>query len=160
MCISISYAAWRCQYAAMRRAFLVALLAGAVTAGCGSADPPQRTTAADARHAGPALLRAPRRAGEIVIRGDATPKTTGPYVLTGTYRARFEQYAPEDARLDFSGETAFVADLERTEGVPAVRLFRAAARSGARTLRLHGRYYVDASFGDYPFVIRLTPERG
>jgi hypothetical protein len=145
----------------MRHASLaVALLAGALTTGCGSADPPRRTTATDGHQAGPALLRAPRRAGELVIRGDATPKTAGPYVLTGTYRARFEQYAPEDARLDFSGETAFVADLERTEGVPAVRLFRAAARSGARTLRLHGRYYVDASFGDYPFVIRLTPERG
>jgi hypothetical protein len=41
-----------------------------------------------------------------------------------------------------------------------VRLFRAAARSGSRTVRLHGTYYVDASFGDYPFAIRLSPEQG
>jgi hypothetical protein len=136
------------------------LLTGAITAGCGSADAPRRTTTTDGRHAGPALLQAPLRAGEIVIRGDATPKTAGPYVFAGTYRARFQQYAPENPRLDFSAETTFVADLERTQGVPAVRLFRAAARSGTRTVRLHGRYYLDASFGDYPFVIRLTPERG
>jgi hypothetical protein len=144
----------------MRRALLLAVVAGTVTAGCGSADPAGRATATGGRHPGPALLEAPRRPGEIVIRGDATPKTAGPYRFAGTYRARFEQYAPENPRLDFSGETAFVADLERTEGVPAVRLFRAAARSGERTVRLHGRYYVDASFGDYPFASRLSPERG
>jgi hypothetical protein len=144
----------------MRRGLLVTLLSGAVLAGCGSQGATPDPTATGGRDAGPALLRAPRQAGEIVIRGDATPKTAGPYVFAGTYRARFEQYAPEDPRLDFSSEIAFVADLERTEGVPAVRLFRAAARSGARTLRLHGRYYVEASFGDYPFAIRLTPERG
>jgi hypothetical protein len=144
----------------MHRALVVAVLTGTVTAGCGSADPARPTTATDGRHAGPALLRAPLRPGEIVIRGDATPKTAGPYRFAGTYRARFEQYAPENPRLEFSGETAFVADLERTEGVPAVRLFRAAARSGERTVRLHGRYYVDASFGDYPFAIRLSPKPG
>jgi hypothetical protein len=143
----------------MRRALLV-LLTGAVTAGCGSQGARPDPTTAGGRRAGPALLQASRRPGEIVIRGDATPKTAGPYRLAGTYRARFEQYAPEDPRLDFSGETAFVADLERTEGVPAVRLFRAAARSGSRTVRLHGTYYVDASFGDYPFAIRLSPEHG
>jgi hypothetical protein len=146
---------------AMRRALLVALLIGAITAGCGSSGaPPRPTTSTDGRQAGPALLQAPLRAGEIVIRGDATPKTAGPYRFAGTYRARFEQYAPEDPRLDFSGETAFVADLERTQGVPAVRLFRAAASSGTRTVRLHGSYFVNASFGDYPFAIRLSPVRG
>jgi hypothetical protein len=144
----------------MRRALLVCLLAGTITAGCGSADPPGRSVTTDGRQAGPALLKAPRRPGEIVVRGDATPKTAGPFRFAGTYRARFEQYAPEDPRLDFSGETAFVADLERTEGVPAVRLFRTAGRSGSRTVRLHGTYYVDASFGDYPFAIRLSPEHG
>lgn len=144
----------------MGRALLVTLLTGAVTAGCGSQGARPDPTATGARHAGPALLQAPLRAGEIVIRGDTTPKTAGPYVFAGTYRVRFEQYAPENPRVDFSGETAFVADLERTEGVPAVRLFRAAARSGERTVHLHGRYYVDASFGDYPFAIRLSPGHG
>jgi hypothetical protein len=144
----------------MRGVLLVPLLAGAIAAGCGSQGTRADPTTTDGRQAGPALLQAPRRPGEIVIRGDATPKTAGPYRFAGTYRARFEQYAPEDPRLDFSGETAFVADLERTQGVPAVRLFRAAARSRSRTVRLHGTYYVDASFGDYPFAIRLSPEQG
>ena len=38
-----------------------------------------------------------------------------------------------------------------------MRLFRAAARTGRRTVTLHGRFYLDVSFGDFPYAIRLTP---
>jgi hypothetical protein len=145
----------------MRRGPVLAVLVGPLLCGCGSSGaPPSRPTASRGATSGPALLRAPLRAGEVVVRGELTPKSAGPYRFAGSYRVRFEQYAPEDPRLDFSGQTPFVADLEHTQGVPALRLFRAPASSGTRTVRLHGRYYVDASFGDYPFVIRFTPQQG
>jgi hypothetical protein len=38
-----------------------------------------------------------------------------------------------------------------------VRLFRAAARTGRREVTLRGRYFIDVSFGDFPYAIRLTP---
>jgi hypothetical protein len=38
-----------------------------------------------------------------------------------------------------------------------VKLFEAAARTSRRTLTLHGRLYVDVSFGDFPYAIRFTP---
>ncbi len=27
----------------------------------------------------------------------------------------------------------------------------------ARTLALHGKFFVDVSFGDFPYAIRITP---
>ena len=42
-------------------------------------------------------------------------------------------------------------------GPGSVRLFHAARRTGRRTLALHGRLYVDVSFGDFPYAIRFTP---
>ena len=141
----------------MRRVAIVLLLAAPVVSGCGSASPGaggSATTAASAP--APALARAPRRPGEILIRAEATPKTAGPFTFAGTYRVRFVQYAPEDPRLDFAGETPFVAALTRADGSTVRRLFRAAAASGSRTVRLSGRYLVDASFGDYPFALRFT----
>jgi hypothetical protein len=74
--------------------------------------------------------------------------------------ARFQQFAPEDPNVDFTGQTAFVATLDKRaqeEGAGTVKLFHAAARTGRTTLTLHGRYYVDASFGDFPYAIRFTP---
>lgn len=140
----------------MRPALL--LLVAALLVGCGetldrASPPPSPATAR------PALLRAPARPGEIIVRGEATPATHGPYRLHGRYLVRFEQYAPEDRALDFGGQTSFVAALQRRAGdaTGAVRLFRAARRTGRRVIRLDGRYFVDASFGDFPFVIRITP---
>ena len=73
---------------------------------------------------------------------------------------RFEQIAPEDPGLDFTTQTAFVAALDHRaeqDGPGSVRLFRAAARTGRRTVTASGRFFVDVSFGDYPYAIRLTP---
>ena len=148
----------------MRCVAIVLLLAAAGVSGCGSSSSSPSgagggaTTATSAP--APALARAPRRPGEILIRAEATPKTAGPFTFAGTYRVRFVQYAPEDPRLDFAGETPFVAALTRADGSTVRRLFRAAAASGSRTVRLSGRYLVDASFGDYPFALRFTPVAG
>jgi hypothetical protein len=109
-----------------------------------------------------ALLRAPKRPGEIIVRGDLSPGSHGPFTFDGRYLVRFEQFAPEDPHVDFSGQTAFVASLDRrpeTAAVGRIRLFKAARRTSRRTLTIHGRLYVDVSFGDFPYAIRFTPQR-
>lgn len=142
---------------------LVVLLALAAAAGCGD-DRSGRATGPSATSAGaiaPALVRRTTEPGEIVMRGQASPATHGPYVFDGRYVVRFEQYAPENPVLDFASETAFTATLTTREGDPrgAIDLVQAAARGSRRDLTIRGRYYVDISFGDYPYVMRFTPRR-
>jgi hypothetical protein len=140
---------------------LAILTAGVLAvAGCGDAEAPRPTganapAARDAR-AQLALAARPAGSGEVFARGSASPAEHGPYALRGRYVARFEQTAPEDPALDFAGETAFVAELQR--GQQRVRLFRRAARSGRAVVDVpSGRWRVVVEFGDYPYVIRLTP---
>jgi uncharacterized lipoprotein NlpE involved in copper resistance len=138
-------------------AALVAALVLLVGCGSQAATP---TKPPDPAKAKVALLQAPRRAGEIIVRGDLSPASHGPYAFDGRYVVRFEQFAPEDPRVDFTTQTAFVATLDRKaeqDGPGSVRLFRAARRTGRRTLALHGRLFVDVSFGDFPYAIRITP---
>jgi hypothetical protein len=144
----------------MRPRHLAIVLAGTVVAGCGGTGVPSTSQAPGSNAPRPALLTAPRRPGEVVVSGDTAPKTAGPYAFHGRYRVRFRQYAPEDPSTDFSGQTPFVVDLERSPGMPVIHLFKAAAAHGERRLTLEGRLYVDVSFGDFPFVIRFTPEGG
>src|SRR5436190_18372224 len=105
----------------------VALVAALVLlAGCGSqvATP---TKPPDPAKAKVALLQAPKRAGEIIVRGDLSPASHGPYDFDGRYLVRFEQFAPEDPTVDFAAQTAFVATLDRTaeqDGPGSIRLFR------------------------------------
>jgi hypothetical protein len=137
---------------------LVLLLAGVAAAACGGGGPPD--TAAPPPKARLALAGTPARPGEVLVRGDVSPASHGPFTLRGRYTVRFEQVAPEDPELDFAAQTAFVATLDRRaeiEGRDSVRLFRAAARTGRREVTLHGRYFVDVSFGDFPYAIRITP---
>jgi hypothetical protein len=150
-------------------ALVSAALAALTIAACGSgsgssagsgAGAPDSGSAAGAEAVRPALAAAPRRPGEIVVQGEASPATHGPYAFDGRYVVRFEQIAPEDPGLDFGGETAFVADVTRQagdQGAGTVRLFRAAARTGRRSVTLRGRLHVDVSFGDFPYAIRFTP---
>jgi hypothetical protein len=137
------------------------LLALAALTGCGGgADSP--TPPPPASKAKVALLQAPKRAGEVIVRGEASPASHGPFAFDGRYVVRFEQFAPEDPHLDFTGQTAFVASVDRRaeeEGAGSIRLFRVAERTGRRTVTLHGRLYVDVSFGDFPYAMRFTPVR-
>ena len=150
----------------LRRPLTVLALAGccALAAGCGDggtvgrAAPPQTATVT------PALAKAPKGDGEIVVRGEASPGSHGPYELSGTYTARFEQYAPEDPDLDFAAQTPFTARLDPhvtsdDDARRAVPLFETAAGSGTATVRAKGRLWIDVEFGDFPYVIRLTPRR-
>jgi hypothetical protein len=143
-------------------ALVAAVALAAPLSGCGGdASSSSGAPRGDAALEGdPALARAPRRAGEIVLRADASPRTHGPIALDGRYTVRFEQYAPEDPRLDFATQTAFVAGLRTPSGHPAAPLFRAARSTGTKTMTLHGRYLVDVSFGDFPYVLRFSPAAG
>jgi hypothetical protein len=135
---------------------LVLALAGCGSAATKPAPPP------DAAKAKVALLQAPKRPGEIVVRGDLSPASHGPFAFDGRYVVRFEQFAPEDPNVDFARQTAFVVTLERraeTDQAGSVRVFRTAERTGRRTVTLHGRLFVDVSFGDFPYAIRFTPQR-
>jgi hypothetical protein len=149
----------------MDRRTVPALLAAAlIVTACGGGTTSGRTasTAAsgDDAPARPALAQAPKRAGEILLQGPASPASHGPVTLDGRYTVRFEQIAPEDPNLDFTGQTAFVAVLDRhtqQEDTGTKRLFRTAARTGRTEVTARGRYWIDVEFGDFPYAIRLTP---
>lgn len=141
------------------------LLAVAALAGCGAAGggdgASRRSARAPTTAALPALATRPATTGEIVLRGEASPKTHGPYAFDGRYLVRFEQYAPEDPKLDFTAQTPFSAQLEPRRDDPrgAVKLVEKAARSGRAEVEIHGRRFVDVTFGDFPYVVRFTPRR-
>jgi len=146
------------------RHLLPAAAAATVVAGCGgSAAAPQPATAPAGDTPRMRLLAADRAPGEIVVRGESSPASHGPFTFDGRYSVRFEQAAPEEPDLDFGTQTAFVAMANRRaeqEGAGTIRLFSAAARTGTRRVTLRGRLYVDVSFGDFPYAIRFTPDRG
>lgn len=138
------------------------LLALAALAGCGDGADDKPTPPPPASKAKVALLQAPKRPGEVIVRGEASPASHGPFAFDGRYVVRFEQFAPEDPNLDFAAQTAFVATLDRhadEDGPGSIRLFRAARRTGRRALTIHGRLFVDVSFGDFPYALRFTPAR-
>lgn len=140
----------------MRPAWLcIAVLA---LAGCGSTSDARPEVVTDAT---PPLGRAPAEPGEIVVRGQASPRSDGPYDFDGRYLVRFEQVAPEDPRLDFASQVPFTAALTRRAGDSrgARELFAAAAASGRTTVTARGRFYLEVSFGDFPYVVRFTPRR-
>ena len=139
-----------------RLSLLAALV---VLAGCGD-DATKPLRPPDPARSKVALLQAPKRPGEILVRGDLSPASHGPYGFDGRYVVRFEQFAPEDPNVDFTAQTAFVATLDRRaeqDGPGSVALFRAARRTSRRTVSLHGRLFVDVSFGDFPYALRFTP---
>jgi hypothetical protein len=141
---------------------LVPLLALALAAcgGDGKTAAPAGATATTAAAKLPPLARVPLKPGEILFSGEASPESHGSFALDGRYLVRFEQFAPEDAKKDFSGETPFVASL-RPAGSSAngAKLFGAKRASGQRTLTRHGRYVLDVTFGDFPYAVRFTPRR-
>jgi hypothetical protein len=148
----------------MDRRTVPALLAAAlIVTACGGGTTSGRTASTasgDDAAARPALAQAPKRPGEILVQGPVSPASHGPVTLDGRYIVRFEQIAPEDPNLDFTGQTAFVAVLDRHTQQAATgtkRLFRTAARTGRTEVTARGRYWIDVEFGDFPYAIRLTP---
>jgi hypothetical protein len=105
------------------------------------------------------MLERPVREGEVLVTGEASPRRHGPFRLDGRYRVSFAQYAPEAPHRGFADQVPFVATLRAASNLrnrPIV-LFHEAARRGSRTVRLHGTYAVEVLFGDFPYVIRLSP---
>jgi hypothetical protein len=138
----------------------VLLLALVSLAGCGGGDGGTANTTSTATVL-PALATRPPAPGEIVVRGEASPATHGPYPFDGRYLVRFEQYAPEDPKLDFTSQTPFSATLTPRRDDPrgAKKLIAGARRTGRRELAIQGRYFVSVDFGDFPYVVRFTPRR-
>jgi hypothetical protein len=138
---------------------LFALLAlTVVIAGCGgtSATPPP--VAGPTAQGAPALLKQKVQKGEVMVDAEYSPHRGGPYRFDGTYLVRFAQYDPEAPRTSFADQTPFVAYLSGPGRRPKkIALFHQAAAGGARTMRLHGKYFVEVSFGDFPYVLRFTP---
>ena len=148
-----------------RRTVIVLLAAAALASACGGDSSgggaaPRGSGDGAPADAKPALARAAQRSGEVLVEGQASPASHGPFTLRGRYVVRFEQIAPEDPKLDFASQTPFVVTLDRKaeqEGPGSVRLFRKAAHAGRKEMRLSGRYFIDVSFGDFPYAVRLTP---
>jgi hypothetical protein len=148
-----------------RRTLIVLLAAAALATACGGGSPgggPAPGASGDGAPADakPGLARAAKRPGEVLVEGQVSPASHGPFTFRGRYVVRFEQIAPEDPKIDFTAQTPFVAALDRTaeqDGPGSVRLFRTAARTGRKEMRLSGRYFIDVSFGDFPYAVRLTP---
>lgn len=143
-------------------ALTCALLVAVPATGCGGegSEPKPPPAAGPSAPGAPALLRAPLMDGEVLVDGEASPRTHGPFTFEGRYTIRFAQYAPEDPGLSFAGQTPFVAGLYAvgSRGRGSLRLFQDASKSGQRVLHLSGRYMVEVSFGDFPYAIRFTPD--
>jgi hypothetical protein len=146
-----------------RHGWLALVAALALAAGCGDAvEPTPVPTAGPDSPNAPALLTEPKQEGEIVVSGEASPESHGPFKFDGRYRVRFAQFEPQDPDLDFSQETSFEAELGPQRPGPRakwIKLFRKAAASGERTMDISGRHTVDVNFGDYPYVVRFSPWR-
>ena len=129
-----------------------------VLAGCGGTSATAPPAAGPTAPGAPALLKGKVRKGEVMVDAEYSPHRDGPYRFDGTYLVRFAQYDPEAPRMNFAGQTPFVAYLTGPGRRPQkIALFHQAAAGGKRTMRLHGRYFVEVSFGDFPYVLRFTP---
>lgn len=138
---------------------LFALLVLAVgVAGCGGTNATRPPAAGPSAQGAPALLKQKVRKGEVMVDAEYSPHRDGPYHFDGTYLVRFAQYDPEAPRMSFGDQTPFVAYLTGLGRRPKkIALFHQAAAGGKRTMRLHGNYFVEVSFGDFPYVLRFTP---
>jgi hypothetical protein len=139
---------------------LCALLALTIlVAGCGGGENATAPPAAGPTAPGaPALLKRKVQKGEVMVDAEYSPHRDGPYRFDGTYLVRFAQYDPEAPRMSFAHQTPFVAYLVGPGRRPKkITLFHQASAGASRTMRLHGEYFVEVSFGDFPYVLRFTP---
>jgi hypothetical protein len=131
------------------------VIAGCGGGGGGATAPP---AAGPTAQGAPALLKQKVQKGEVMVDAEYSPHRDGPYRFDGTYLVRFAQYDPEAPRMSFAGQTPFVAYLSGLGRRPKmIALFHQAAAGAERTMRLHGNYFVEVSFGDFPYVLRFTP---
>ncbi|HEX3360432.1 MAG TPA: hypothetical protein VHS74_05505 [Solirubrobacterales bacterium] len=129
-----------------------------VIAACGGKSATAPPAAGPTSPGAPALLKQKVEKGEVMVDAEYSPHRDGPYRFDGTYQVRFAQYDPEAPRTNFAHQTPFVAYLTGLGRRPKkITLFHQAAAGGRRTMRLHGKYFVEVSFGDFPYVLRFTP---
>lgn len=137
---------------------MLALALAVAAAGCGQQAAAPPPAAGPGAPNAPALLKQKPRPGEIMVDAEYSPHRDGPFRFHGRYLVRFAQYAPESPHLDFAHQTPFVAYLAGLDPrAKKIELFSRAAAGGSRKLSLDGRYFVEVSFGDFPYVLRFTP---
>lgn len=135
------------------------LVLAVVIAGCGGSSPTPPPAAGPSAAGAPALLKRKVRKGEVMVDAEYSPHRDGPYHFDGTYLVRFAQYDPEAPRTSFAHQTPFVAYLTGLGRRPKkIILFHQATAGASRKMRLRGTYFVEVSFGDFPYVLRFTPQ--
>ena len=145
----------------MRR-ILIALLLVVGLAGCGGdGAKPVKPPSPDS--ADPELARAPKAAGEI-----ADPRRPHPRLARALRRStaatgsRSSSSRPRTRTSTSGGRPRSCSRSTGARGSPgkdSIRVFKTARRTGRKVIEAHGRYFADASFGDFPYVIRLTPQQ-
>ena len=142
------------------RLSLAVVLLAAALGGCGDSKPSPPPRPGPGAPGAPEQLQRPPRQGEILLEGEASPRRHGPFRFDGPYAVRFAQYAPEAPGRSFGGQVPFVVKLRLASDPRAkpLALFHRATARGSRTLELHGRYLVEVLFGDFPYVVRFTPQ--
>ncbi|MFL5884444.1 MAG: hypothetical protein ACJ77M_05190 [Thermoleophilaceae bacterium] len=112
----------------------------------------------------PGLLRQARRPGEILVQGNTSPKSFGPYDFEpGLYTFRFEQYAPGISGIDFATDASSITvALNRKPRVSAADselLVNATQKQGDNNIYASGKYFVDVTSADYSYVLTFTRRR-
>lgn len=110
----------------------------------------------------PTLAKKPPGPGEVLVSGNTSPKTLGPYEFEpGTYTFQFEQFAPDAPGLDFSTEASpFAVSINRkprTAAPDSQLLVNSAEPRGDNIVSLSGSYYIDVTSADHSYVLRFTP---
>jgi len=106
----------------------------------------------------PPWVTKPKKAGEIILRGNG-PRIFGPFRFRpGGYVWRFYQYS--DPPFGFN-RTSLVVSLESRAGDVGGGTYQllsnTSARKGQNLVVVNGRLYVDVSSSANRFVMRFTP---
>jgi len=105
----------------------------------------------------PELAAKPKRRGEILIKGETSPTTYGPFSAAGPYNLRFEQYNPPPG-VSIGQLGPFVAStVTESGGTPIDNLVSTTDPRGRYQVYLSGRFFIDVAVADAAYVIRLTP---
>jgi hypothetical protein len=119
-------------------------------------------TAVRSGGAQPSLAKKAPGPGEVLVSGNTSPKTFGPYDFEpGTYTFQFQQTAPDAPGLDFTTDASpFAVSINRkprTTAPDSQLLVNSAEARGDNIVSLTGRYYIDVTSADHSYVLRFTP---
>jgi hypothetical protein len=111
----------------------------------------------------PALANAPKKPGEIIIKGKGQGQLFGPFNFQpGGYTFRFAQYDPTGQVTDFARDaSSFVVSLDSKPNdvtQPYQLLANVTANTGSNQVVVSGKLYVEVSSADASYMLRFTPK--